>query len=149
MLIVKEAIEVMKRNSLIIEKEMILNKSNKEKPLSMKSSAPSNFSSNLYFKWCRVLNQHNLNNNNCLFRGKIHQKLLYASQRGSIYSPKPPNNFSKLLQFKIPPLSHPIGNFKFKFRKLLQNQTQLCYLQTRLCLSLNPYRRLIQPVLPS
>ena len=48
MLIVKEAIEVMKRNSLIIEKEMILNKSNKEKPLSMKSSAPSNFNFNLY-----------------------------------------------------------------------------------------------------
>ena len=50
MLKVREAIEVMKRNSLIIEKEMILNKSNKEKPLSMKSSAPANFNSNLYFK---------------------------------------------------------------------------------------------------
>ena len=50
MLKVREAIEVMKRNSLIIEKEMIINKNNKEKPPSMKSSAPSNLSSNLYFK---------------------------------------------------------------------------------------------------
>ena len=50
MLIIKEAIEVMKRNSLIIEKEMVLNKSNKEKPLSMKSSALANFNSNLYIK---------------------------------------------------------------------------------------------------
>ena len=50
MLKVREVIEVMKRNSLIIEKEMILNKSNKEKPLSMKSLAPANFNSNLYFK---------------------------------------------------------------------------------------------------
>ena len=50
MWIVKEAIEVIKRNSLIIEKEMILNKSNKEKSLSMKSSAPANFNSNIYFK---------------------------------------------------------------------------------------------------
>ena len=33
MLKVREAIEVMKRNSLIIEKEMIINKCNKEKPL--------------------------------------------------------------------------------------------------------------------
>ena len=32
MLKVREAIEVMKRNSLIIEKEMIINKYNKEKP---------------------------------------------------------------------------------------------------------------------
>ena len=50
MLKVKEAIKVMKRNSLIIEKEIILNKSNKEKPLSMKSLAPANFIFNLYFK---------------------------------------------------------------------------------------------------
>ena len=41
---VREAIEVMKRNSLIIEKEMIINRCNKENPPSMKSSAPSNFS---------------------------------------------------------------------------------------------------------
>ena len=50
MLKVKEAIEVMKRISLIIEKKMILNKYNKEKLLSMESSAPANFNSNLYFK---------------------------------------------------------------------------------------------------
>ena len=50
MLKVREAVEVMKRISLIIEKEMILNKSNKEKPLSLKSLAPVNFNSNLYFK---------------------------------------------------------------------------------------------------
>ena len=50
MLKVREAIEVMKRNSLIIEKKMILNKSNKEKSLSIKSLAPANFNSNIYFK---------------------------------------------------------------------------------------------------
>ena len=50
MLKVREAIEAMKRNSLIIENKMIINRCNKEKPPSMKSSAPSNFSSNLYFK---------------------------------------------------------------------------------------------------
>ena len=50
MLNVREAIEVMKRISLIIEKEMILNKCNKEKPLSMESSALANFNSNLCFK---------------------------------------------------------------------------------------------------
>ena len=50
MLKVKEAIEVMKRNSLIIEKKMIINKCNKEKPLSMESSAHANFNSNLHFK---------------------------------------------------------------------------------------------------
>ena len=59
MLKVREAIEVMKTNSLIIEKEMIINRCNKEKPPSIKSSAPSNFISNLYFKWCRILNQTN------------------------------------------------------------------------------------------
>ena len=51
MLKVRETIKVMKRNSLIIEKKMIINNCNKgKKPPSMKSLAPSNFNSILYFK---------------------------------------------------------------------------------------------------
>ena len=77
MLKVRETIEVMKRNSFIVEKKMIINKYNKEKPPLMKSSAPSNFSSNLYFKWCRVLNQTNYENKTIIYlEENIHQKAL-------------------------------------------------------------------------
>ena len=59
MLKVREAIKVMKRNSLIIKKKIIIKELNKENPLPMESSAPSNCNSNLYFKLCRNLNQTN------------------------------------------------------------------------------------------
>ena len=72
MLKVREAIEVMKRNSLIIKKKIIIKELNKENPLSMESSASSNFNSNLYFKLCRNLNQINFDS----FR-KIKNKLFF------------------------------------------------------------------------
>ena len=59
MLKVREAIEVMKRNSIIIKKKIIIKELNKVNPLSMESSSPSNFNSNLYFKLYRNLNQTN------------------------------------------------------------------------------------------
>ena len=75
MLKVKEAIEVMKRNSLIIKKKIIIKELNKENPLSMESSAPSNFNSNLYFKLCINLNQTNFDSfrkikDNCFLEEK-------------------------------------------------------------------------------
>ena len=72
MLKVREAIEVIKRNSIIIKKKIIIKELNKENPLSIESSAPSNFNSNLYFKLCRNLNQTNFDS----FR-KIKYKLFF------------------------------------------------------------------------
>ena len=79
MLKVREAIEVMKRNSIIIKKKIIIKELNKENPFSMESSAPSHFNPNLYFKLFRNLNQTNFDSfrkikDNYFFRENLFPK---------------------------------------------------------------------------